>query len=1483
MAGTGGFDVTYTVGFLANATDIYDTFAKLGTTIPPIKIPALFPNVNTGNAQALFTQIQRGAQAIDKVIIKTETWKDAAGHVETGVTRMITSYIDAAGKIVVKNDAITSSVTAIKNAANSSFITSTEATQNFLKPLKETESQLNKNLTSFRSMNDSAVKWYTKAEGFQGKDKKNIQDAALALQNEAEAYELLAKQILETEAKISAGAGSLDMQHSLQWLKQEAGDTATNIREKLNPAFIEATEASKRSAMGTRGFAQAIKDSFRTLTSYGLTLAAIRKAQQLFNKALEYTIQLNKEMINIQVLQVEGAQTIEQIQNLAIGYNNLAHSMGVTTLEVAKGSVEWLRQGKTISETQELMRASMMLSKLGAMDSADATEALTSTLNSYKMSSEAATSVVDKLIAVDNTSATSAYELATALRYVAAVAGESGVSLDELISYIGVMSSTTRLNAEQIGQALKTMLTRMQDIRSGKLDEDGLGINNVAIALKKAGIELMKSKTQFRDFSDVLEEIASNWETLGDTQKAEIAKAVAGVRQANLFRVLMQNMNQALILQTSQTNAAGLAWERYKIYLQGVEAAQNRVKASFEGLAQDAIKGELIVSFYDAIDAILQFIDAIGGLNTLLQLTGVIIGTIALRSAITGFINLATAIRAAGGALTYFNSVITASIGTANPVTLALTAVAIVLSAVIVAFNYASTAAERHVKKLKELSVALEGASISYKSIIDAKKQVNELWAKFQELTSKKEGGTATAEELKELVDVQNQLNKLSGGEILGTYDAELNYIVDKNQNIQTTLDLLDQEIEKRKILALNAGKDAAVASNQVVEDANKKIKQLEDSLKAPRVAGKGGGEIMIDIDEIREQINELEQIRAEAIANIRDTYKTLQTPVERERFRKQITDDSILLELIKYDNYLAQLAGDYYNRSKLTPDEIISPIPADFTKTYLDLVEILKQIDSLKKKIKDNQFLSEDEISFGILTGILSETKEGWEINERAENGYLDGQLEIISENETLSETQKALLNNLVQMARAQEEYTDQTKETVSALGTLKEALKEQEENGEISFDTMMRLVDAGYAEALSVDKNTGRIKINSEETKKLALAKLYNAAATAELLVQQARAEGLADSIAAGYQKEAEALWGLYNVLKAVTSLSDLDLGEEIGGGGGGGSATSWLDDATGAIKKEQEAIIEMYKKQQDALRKQLEHYKKIIDARKDLLKSLKEEADYKDELEDKEKSLSRIQNELLELSLDNSEEAAAKRLELQEELQKAQDDLDKTQRDRQYDLQMEALDKELELYTDFINSQIEALDLLIEAIETLINDVDALARMAMGQASGGGAWGPGGYFGQWQETYPGSGVWIRHDADGSYDTWRQDEHGGALPQDTGSGGANGGLVTGGISGKDSVPILTMPGEFILNKHAVDQLGAPLLNLINKGTPSLKPIFGNPGLNVGNLLTVNVSGNLDENVIPDLEKLSNKVLEKLNYALYSRGYKRTANQYIS
>lgn len=83
------------------------------------------------------------------------------------------------------------------------------------------------------------------------------------------------------------------------------------------------------------------------------------------------------------------------------GYAQIAKDLGTTLDVVAESAVEWQRQGYSIQETNDLIYASSALSVIGAMNSADATQALTASLNGYNMAASEAMNVVDQLTTLD--------------------------------------------------------------------------------------------------------------------------------------------------------------------------------------------------------------------------------------------------------------------------------------------------------------------------------------------------------------------------------------------------------------------------------------------------------------------------------------------------------------------------------------------------------------------------------------------------------------------------------------------------------------------------------------------------------------------------------------------------------------------------------------------------------------------------------------------------------------------------------------------------------------------------------------------------------------------------------------------------------------------------------------------------------------------------------------------------------------------------
>ena len=130
------------------------------------------------------------------------------------------------------------------------------------------------------------------------------------------------------------------------------------------------------------------------------------------------------------------------------------------------------------------------------------------------------------------------------------------------------------------------------------------------------------------------------------------------------------------------------------------------------------------------------------------------------------------------------------------------------------------------------------------------------------------------------------------------------------------------------------------------------------------------------------------------------------------------------------------------------------------------------------------------------------------------------------------------------------------------------------------------------------------------------------------------------------------------------------------------------TYYDDLIDKIKESSDA-------QKKALKDELDAYKKIIDAQKEKLQGIRDEENYNSDVSEKNKNISSLQSQIDALSLDDSREAQAKRLKLEEELAKAKKDLSDYQADYTLDKQLDALDKEYDAFEENINKQIDAIE--------------------------------------------------------------------------------------------------------------------------------------------------------------------------------------------
>lgn len=365
----------------------------------------------------------------------------------------------------------------------------------------------------------------------------------------------------------------------------------------------------------TKGFLTQLKDNFKdSFSQIGMAIMQIfsfQQIQKVFNDFISATERLDQKMVD---LQIASGYTKNNIHDMMLEFNNLAKQIGKTTEEIAEAANDWLRAGYEGQEASQLTEASMQLSTLGMIGSADATSYLISVLKGWKLEATEIQGVVDRLTAVDMAAAISAGDLAEAMSRASNSAQMAGTSLDRYIAYLTTITDVTQKSAASVGESMKTVYARYQNIAAGKFvaaesdiesenynADEWANLNDVEKALGALGINIRDSVSSFRDFDDIMDEIASKWNTYTDVQKSGIATSLAGVRQRENLLTLFENWDAVEKFEEISTNAYGTAIEKMKSYTDSVEAAKNRITVALEKWVLALNQSDTLIWFYNAV------------------------------------------------------------------------------------------------------------------------------------------------------------------------------------------------------------------------------------------------------------------------------------------------------------------------------------------------------------------------------------------------------------------------------------------------------------------------------------------------------------------------------------------------------------------------------------------------------------------------------------------------------------------------------------------------------------------------------------------------------------------------------------------------------------------------------------------------------------------------------------------------------------------
>lgn len=448
--------------------------------------------------------------------------------------------------------------------------------------------------------------------------KQDQQNDAQMIEQTVQAYKAYRDQLDRINKLKKENATGVDMRAEQQQL-----DALKTSYKNLEQGILSNGEAVYKNTQYNRDKNQVTRDSIQAQKELNVTLqdnslqsliadtitytVSLQSLQQVIQSVISETVSLNDSMTQIRLV-TQGSS--DDTKALMSEYSDIAKQLGTTTSAVAESATEWLRQGNTVEETSELVKASTTLSVIGAMDASDATTALTASLNGYKMEASDAMKIVDQLTTLDLKYATSSGDIANALSRVASSASAAGVPLERMEAIITVTADQTQQAAETIGRAWNSVIQRINKISAGKdVSDTGKSLNDVEKALKTVGIALRDDNGIIKASSDILDEVAAKWDTWNRNQQSQIATAIAGTNQANIFRATMNDYKEVLEATTIAENANGSATERMSIYTESLTAKINSFKTTWTELVNDLNLDSLIGTVVDLGTKLLEILN----------------------------------------------------------------------------------------------------------------------------------------------------------------------------------------------------------------------------------------------------------------------------------------------------------------------------------------------------------------------------------------------------------------------------------------------------------------------------------------------------------------------------------------------------------------------------------------------------------------------------------------------------------------------------------------------------------------------------------------------------------------------------------------------------------------------------------------------------------------------------------------------------------
>lgn len=344
-------------------------------------------------------------------------------------------------------------------------------------------------------------------------------------------------------------------------------------------------QAQKSSEDSASGIASGFLAVGRTLEDIGTMLVTKVTAPivALGKEAVTTFAGWESAMSKVQALSGATADELALLEQLTI-------DLGKSTLYNAEQAAEGLQYMALAGwNTEQMLSALEPVLKLAAaaeLDLGRTSDIVTDAMTAFKLEAEQAEWFTDKLAVTMSASNTDLDQLGEAFKYVAPIAGNFGLTVEDTATVLGLLAD----NGIKGSQAGTTLRRALQNLTAPTEDQ--------AKALSDLNVQIFDSDEQIRSLDDIIRDLSNAFAVLTPEQKANYASTLFGANAyTGLIAVLGTSEERYNELRDAIIDAEGATRDMYDVMtdnLQGslttLDSALYELKRSFGALIAEALR-----------------------------------------------------------------------------------------------------------------------------------------------------------------------------------------------------------------------------------------------------------------------------------------------------------------------------------------------------------------------------------------------------------------------------------------------------------------------------------------------------------------------------------------------------------------------------------------------------------------------------------------------------------------------------------------------------------------------------------------------------------------------------------------------------------------------------------------------------------------------------------------------------------------------------